>query len=332
MKLLLLKTSSIINFYDFIGIDNYHYSKLCKGFGKFLESSTKIFSVDDFVLCKILEYYPSLYYIKKYKFINISKEFRKDLEDNKYKFLSPFYHINNGIHCGLEKYCKSGNLAMVKYFLSDPGYNSQILNVLELACEQGHLNIVKFIYTNYRKNITKSRSGIVKAVEKGHLCIFDFIYNEFFLRKLDYTIFADFIYTVLSKNHFNILSWAFKEEYFMNLGYLEAITAITAIILIGNKIEAVEYFCKNASEFKELNRIIFINASDLIPSYGFNIIKCMLENGYNVTYLDKKVFENAYIRKNMKNNDYMCSKLSETEIKKFLEDDQFKDMHFFKDF
>lgn len=182
---------SLIEYYEYLGVNSKYYSKICKLVGEFLETSTKKFDFHDFLLCKILEYYPSLYYTKKYKFINITEYFRKDLEENKYKYLSPWVYITQitreeYLTTSIYDFASNGNIAMIKYFnsigmISISRISSSAINVLNSACRNGHLNIVKFILKTFPSKIKIEDCIVHTAESRNHLDVVDYI-QDFFSR------------------------------------------------------------------------------------------------------------------------------------------------------
>lgn len=254
------KTIDLLRFYDYIGINEKYYSKISKAVGGYLESSPIIFDIEDVDLCKIIEHYPSLYYNKKYKVIGISDSFRKDLENNECKFISPWLHNKEYKSYNLVSYCSYGNLDMVKYFLEDidPECFSAIdyftyKRSVDIAARNGHLNVVKYLYKIFP-------NGAPKRGISG--------------------IYHDFIKESIQEDNIEIAKWVVESGFF-NLMFITE--RLLYPILLERKVKLLESLYKNVKDFFKFSKIIICAP---IP-ISFDIIKIIYNNGYGIKKLDE---------------------------------------------
>lgn len=78
----------ILQFYDFLVIDQNIIEKLFLDIGGKLEESTHFFVIDGGLLRNIILHFPSLYFDDRYNYIEIPKDIELELNKNKIKYIS----------------------------------------------------------------------------------------------------------------------------------------------------------------------------------------------------------------------------------------------------
>src|SRR4030042_1351671 len=172
-KLILLKL------YDFLNINKKYIKKLCKKIGFSLEQLENKIDIEEYLLLTIITYFPSLYFHKEYSTISISKKWEKELNKNKYAYISPWYHNYYHVDKNLINYCNVGNLKMVKY-LHQNGANITANNnyVILRASGNGHLKMVKYLHQNGGDITDINNYAIQVASSNGHLEVVKYLHQN----------------------------------------------------------------------------------------------------------------------------------------------------------
>lgn len=242
------KITLSVNFYDFLGINNNYFHKICKEFGRYLANRSNRLDIDDFTLCKIIEHYPSLYYVTyyyeidgsvkegRYNFIDISENFREDLKNNIYKYIAPdqaFIILDNPVK-SMENFCFFGNYKMIKYLHKHKKISQHNFEgLLHIACCNGHFKIVKFMYEKFREKIKLSRCFIEVAARSRNFRIFEYIYkimfepeiiekdiNEWnYIHSLRGNIITNIIFDAIDTDFDPIIDWAYQKGFCVNINF-----------------------------------------------------------------------------------------------------------------
>lgn len=174
------KDICILNFYEYLNIDDKNMKSLFKMCGKFLESWSEKFNIENHILTKIVTFFPSLYFDERYHpILNLSTNFILELENDKFKYTSLFYHEKLKLSVGLDFYSRHGNLNMVKY-MCKLGFNVNIHNgkPIRFASERGHYAVVKCLYRHGAKIKIDGDKPAMLALSSKHFKIVKFFYKK----------------------------------------------------------------------------------------------------------------------------------------------------------
>ena len=159
----------LLDFYDFLNVDEKHISKIAKEIGQYVEVVKKHINMDNNVKALVLKYHPILNYDEKYGDKNINCE---ELP----KYVTPYFH-KNVKSFDIMEYCKYGNFKMVKKLYNpESQYDKNYL--LNNSSENGHLNIVMFCVSKGANVNYKRGRPLINASRNGHLDIVKFLISK----------------------------------------------------------------------------------------------------------------------------------------------------------
>lgn len=167
----------IVEFYDFLDIKTPYLVIMFKNLGEILEKCIESFGLKDYILAKIIYFYPPIYYDERYSNANIDNSLKIELETNKYKYISNFYRLKHKLKYELDFYAEHGNLNMVKH-MKNIGYNVDLKNsrAIRLASKNGHYDVVKFLYNDERNY--SYYEAVECAVYNRNFLIVKFFYKK----------------------------------------------------------------------------------------------------------------------------------------------------------
>lgn len=163
----ILQKVELLEYYDYIAINEFVLAKYFKNFGKelYLQKNCNIeFNIN--FLNKILLAYPYLYYTKKY-FNNINIEYIQHVISPKYH--TPYYY-EKYIKNSFKFYCKINNTKMIKYLWNKGSINDNLI----AACEIGNLYAVKKLH-NKKFYTGMEGKALLVAVNFGNYSVVKYL-------------------------------------------------------------------------------------------------------------------------------------------------------------
>lgn len=224
---------------------------MCKIIGEYCEVNDEFIGnkISTELLTTIVQYYPSLYYDKRYHEKNGEKYMwfclpetkEKHFEDNKMKYISKVYHDKYGFTTTVRDYCIAGNVGLLKSICSSESDESKFCDYYVISLLTGQLDLL-----SYLQSILSSEKIILcmKIIVKTIICRSQYI--------------LQYMNLVFGEN--NILSDEIDITYYEDLCNSNIITPIT-------RRKSLVYIVKN---------VISVNFDDGLEKNLLDISKYML--------------------------------------------------------
>jgi hypothetical protein len=172
----------MLEFYDFLEVDEKNINELAKEIGILLEQSENDVEIIPELFSIIIEQYPSLAYHPRYTKIcrESYKRIFHRINDNKHKYASIYYVQHFFTVEDMQCFCLAGNYEYVKYLfdngISSSNIQDNIHNYFASACNSQNLELIQFIF---RKGAIINNSILSKACAYCDIAIFKFLFDNF---------------------------------------------------------------------------------------------------------------------------------------------------------